>query len=99
MKVVEEASLVSHKDMLPFVKHEESGMGPMEEYLTQNPRKGHVVDIFGKFFKRVVQEEGSHQEDKLNFLPVFEQLEEIKEELAKCKNSAERASSCFIKKS
>ena len=46
MKVVEEALLVSCKDMLPFVKHEESGMGPMEEYLAQNPRKGNVVDIF-----------------------------------------------------
>ena len=53
--------------MLPFMKHAESGMRPMEEYLAQNPRKGHVVDIFGSYFKRVVQAEGSWQEDKLNF--------------------------------
>ena len=85
--------------MLPFVKHEESSTGPMEEYLAQNPKNGHVVNIFGTFYNRVVQEEGSHQEDKLHFLPVFEQLEEIKEELSKYKNSAEWASSCFIKKS
>ena len=74
-------------------------MRAMEEYLAQNPRNVHVIDIFGTYFKRVVQEEGSRQEDKLNFVPVYEELEELKEQLAKCKNSAERASSCFINNS